>query len=150
MSVPNLKPLQEAINGRISQLEENHEQEKERNQGDGSTAAVWREVEPKIKGDVAEGCLGDLEEVEGLDDFLKILAEWRRKENREWAFNRNNSAIENERNSIKKAEIRGWIDEFVGLIPETEFKACGLCGSTQMPKSDRRRTIGYQWECPDC
>jgi len=85
--------------------------------------------------------------VDGQNALLRILAEWRCNKNREREFNRNSSAVENERNNIKKAEIRIWKEELVELIPESEFKTCGLCESLQMPKSDHRRSRGFVWEC---
>jgi hypothetical protein len=91
-----------------------------------------------------------LEEIEDVDDLLKVLAEWRRSVNREWDFNRNNSKWENNRSNIKKAELRDWIDELVDLIPDGELRSCGSCGSEKMPRSNRRKKIGYEWECLDC
>jgi len=107
-------------------------------------------VEPKIRRDVVEDCQEDLDDVDEQDEVLRILAEWRRNENREWEFNRNSSTVENERNNIKTAEIRIWKEELMELIPESEFKTCGLCESLQMPKATGARVEGYVWECPDC
>lgn len=150
MSVPDFESLQESLNARIDELEDEQERQEKRHQGDGSDSAVWKKAEPKIRRDVVKDCVSDLEEVDDLQGFLRVLAEWRRRENREWAFKRNNLPKDNERNSIKRAEIRGWKDELVELIPESEFKTCGRCGVLKMPKSDRRRSHGYVWECPEC
>lgn len=150
MSVPALEPLQESLSDRSNQLEEKHKLEKKRNQGDGSTPALWREADPNIRRDVVESCLNDLEEIEELDEFLKVVAEWQRNVNQEWEFKINNSRRENNRNDIKKAELRNWVDGLVDLIPESEFKTCGICGSNKMPESDRRRKTGYKWRCLDC
>lgn len=150
MGVPNLTPIRDSFHERIIQLEAKHNREKERNRGDGSTPAVWRTVEPNIRKEVVESCLGDIDGIENMDELLRVLAEWRRNLDQDWAFKTNNSTVENERNSIKKAEIRGFVDDLIDLIPDSEFNSCGICGSTKMPKSDRRRKIGYRWECPDC
>lgn len=150
MSIPDLAPIRESLDARIEELEEEQKRQEERHEGDGSTPAVWDKVEPKIRRDVVKDCQDDLDGVDEPDEIFRILAEWRRNENREWEFNRNSSTVENERNNIKTAEIRIWKEELIELIPESEFKTCGLCESLQMPKSDRRRSRGYVWECPDC
>ena len=150
MGIPDLGPLRESLEIRMEELERKQKQQEERHKGDGSTPAVWNKVEPKIRRDVVEDCREELDGVDDQDELLRILAEWRRNENREWEFNRNNSKVENERNSIKRAEIRHWKEELLEAIPESEFKTCGLCGSLQMPKSDRRRSQGFVWDCPDC
>lgn len=150
MSVSDLEPLQESLSNRVNQLEKKHERERERNQGDGSTQALWREADPNIRRDVVEDCLSDLEDIDDLDDLLKVVAEWRRNVNQEWEFKTTNSSVENNRNDIKKAELRNWIDELIGLVPDSEFKTCGICKSDKLPKSDRRRKTGYKWQCPDC
>lgn len=150
MSPSDLGTLRESLDARIEELEEEQKRQEERHKGDGSTAAVWDKVEPKIRRDLVEDCCEDLDGVDDQDELLRILAEWRRNENQEWEFNRNRSTVENERNSIKKAEIRIWKEELVEVIPESEFKTCGRCGSPQMPKSDRRRNRGFVWDCPDC
>lgn len=150
MSLPDLEPLQESLNDRVTELETKQEQAEKQYEGDGSTAAVWRKVSPKIRRDVVEDCLRDLEVIEDIDELFGVLAEWRRDKNQEWVFNRNNGSAENERNNIKRAEIRNWISDLEELIPDSEFETCGRCSSLQMPKSDRRGNIEYRWECPEC
>lgn len=150
MSEPDLTPLQEALSDRVCELEKTRHKEKKRNEGDGSTAATWKVVEPKIRKDVVENCLSDLEEVENIEEILEVLAEWRRNMSRKWSFKTTNSPTENNRNDIKRAEQEVWTDQLVILIPESEFRTCGICESDKMPKSDRRRRRGYEWECPEC
>lgn len=150
MNVPDLDPLRESLESRIEELDDEQKRQEQRHKGDGSTPAVWDKTEPKIRRDVVEDCLDELDDVNDRDDLLRIVAEWRRNENREWEFNRNSSRWENERNRIKKAELRTWREKLVERIPDSEFKTCGRCESLQMPKSDRRRSSGFVWECPDC
>lgn len=150
MSIPDLAPLRESLDGRIEELEKEQKRQEERHKGDGSTPAVWDKVEPKIRRDVVEDCLEELDDVDDRDGLLRIVAEWRRNENREWDFNRNSSQWENERNRIRKAEIRTWREKLVDRTPDSEFKTCGRCESLQMPKSNRNRSRGFVWECPDC
>jgi hypothetical protein len=150
MSIPNLAPIRESLDARIEELEEEQKRQEEQHEGDGSTPAVWDKVEPKIRRNVVEDCQDDLDGVDEPGEVFRILAEWRRNENREWKFNRNSPTVENERNNIKMAEIRIWKEELIELIPESEFKTCALCEPLQMPKSDRRKSRGYVWECPDC
>jgi len=142
MSIPDLTLIRESLDARIEELEEEQKRQEERHKGDGSTPAVWDKVEPKIRRDVVEDCQEDLDDVDEQDEVLRILAEWRRNENREWEFNRNSSTVENERNNIKTAEIRIWKEELMELIPESEFKTCGLCESLQMPKATGARVEG--------
>lgn len=150
MSVPDLEPLRESLDERVTELEEEQERQEKRHQGDGSTPAVWDKVEPKIRRTVVKNCRSDLEEVDEADDLLRVLAEWRRSENREWEFNRNKSRTENERNNIKSAEIRMWKDSLIELIPDSQLKTCIHCESTKLPRSNRRLSREYEWECPDC
>jgi molecular chaperone GrpE (heat shock protein) len=150
MMKDELDPIRESLSKRISRLDEKHDKQMERNQSDGSTAAVWREVDPKIRMGVVEDCLSDLVEVEKLEEILRVFADWRRREDKEWEFKTTNTRTENNRNDIKKAELRTWADELVEVIPEDEFRTCGICGSMKMPESDRRRKTGYKWQCPDC
>jgi len=150
MSLPGLSPIREALDARIEELEEEQKRQKERYEGDGSTPAVWNKVEPRIRRDIVESCQESLDGVGEQDELFRTLAEWRRNENRKWKFNTNSSTLENERNDLKKAEIRIWKEELIELIPESEFKTCGHCKSLQMPKSDRRKSRGFVWECPNC
>lgn len=150
MDLPDLDPLRGQLDKRVTDLDETQEKAEERNKGDASDPAMWKKVEPKIRRDVVEDCIDDLEEIEDSDDLYETVAEWRRSLNEEWRFKTTNQPTENERNSIKQGELRTWKDELVKLIPEEEFSSCGICGSDKMPKSDRRRKKGYTWECPDC
>lgn len=150
MEVPDLDPLRDGLEARVTQLEEEYEEAEERTEGDGSTAAAWRVVEPKIRRRVVESCLSDLEKFDDLNDLLKVAAEWRRNVDWEWRFKRNNSSTKNNRNDIKRAEQEIWIDEILSLVPDSEFQTCGICGSDKLPESDRRRKLGFKWECAEC
>lgn len=150
MNTPDANLLHEALTDRIAELEKLEDKREERYKGDGSDPAVWKKVEPSIKRDVVEYCQSNIEEVDNVDDLRRVLAEWRRMNSQEWEFMTNKSPTENERNSIKRAELRDWIEELVDLIPDSEFKTCNACGSKKMPESDRRLKIGYRWECPEC
>jgi len=102
-------------------------------------------VEPKIRRDIVEDCQKNLDSVDDQDELLRILAEWRRNENREWEFNRNSSTVENERNNIKTAEIRTRKEELIELILESEFKVCGtvsLFKCQNRPSSEPRVCMG--------
>ena len=92
-------------------------------------------MEPKIRRDIVEDCQKNLDSVDDQDELLRILAEWRRNENREWEFNRNSSTVENERNNIKTAEIRTRKEELIELILESEFKVCGTVSLFKCQKS---------------
>ena len=94
MSIPDLTSIRESLDARIEELEEEQKRQEERHEGDGSTPAVWDKVEPKIRRGVVEDCQEDLDDVDKQDGLLRILAEWRRNENREWEFNRNSSTVE--------------------------------------------------------
>jgi len=150
MGLPNLEPLRESMTERIRELEEKKEEMEERYDGDGSTPVVWEKIEPKMKRKVVEDCLEDLNQVEELEDLLKVIADWRNQKNDEWKSKTNLSTNEHERRKIKRLEIEGWLDNLIGRIPEEKASSCAFCGEEELPKVDQRYGSGFRWACPNC
>lgn len=149
MSVPDLEPLRKSLHERLNQLDEKQEQQEERYQGNGSTRAVWKKVEPGIRHDIANDCLSDLKQIDDTNTLFETVAEWKRKLDDEWQHKTTDTQNEFDKKSIKQSELRNWIDELVSQIPDSRYEAC-YCGSQKEPVSDRRRSKGFEWNCPDC
>jgi hypothetical protein len=150
MSKLEVEPLVQIMEERIDDLEEKQKQAEEKYSGDGSTQAVWKKVEPKIRRRVTENCIEEIDESDDWKNLLLSLAKWKRKKNDEWEFNQRKPGIENERKSIKRNEIKQWIEELTKLIPDSEFETCLHCKSQKMPVTDEGYNQGFRWECSDC
>lgn len=150
MSSSSLDSFIDILDSQITELQETQKKREEKYKGDGSTPATWEKVDPKIRRDVVEACRDDLREADGTDEVLRVLAEWRWKRDEEWTFMANKSKIDNERNRIRRDEIRPKIESLAGTLEDGVFDSCIHCDSNKMPKRDRRYSRGYDWECPNC
>lgn len=114
----------------------------------GSWDAARERAEPELERQALRDCIDDLEKGSSIDEYLKILADWKREvdeldkrilDSKEWF-----------RKTTRRHKLESCIEEFEEVLPEEAFEECWRCDSLKIPVSDERHSEGYRWECPEC